>query len=125
MPTKSETSTKERHSDSRAGHVHYAAMTLDADYCVCTYGTAASNLFGFTEMSVLGKPVGIILPGLAAKLQVKSPPASLPLTDLKMEAVHADGRTFTVMVGMRQHSAHAICRHLVLVRNLHLPEETA
>jgi hypothetical protein len=100
-------------------------MTLDHEYRVCTYGDAASSLFGFSEVSVLGKPIGIILPDLAAKLKTEVQASYRPVSELKMDAIHANGNTFPVMVGMRQHNPHAICRHLVLVRNLHLPEETA
>jgi hypothetical protein len=35
-----------------------------------------------------------------------------------MEAVHADGNTFPVMVGMRQDFQQGTCRHVVLIRNL-------
>jgi hypothetical protein len=104
---------------SRRAHIPYTAMTLDANYCVCTYGDAAFGMFGYPEVSMLGKPVSRILPGLTLKLDENScKPQILPLNEVPMEAVHADGNTFPVMVGLRQDCLHGTCRHLVLVRNL-------
>lgn len=105
---------------ARRTHTPYTALTLDKDYCVCTYGDAASNLFGFPEVSILGKPVRHILPDLDSNLEAGSSKGSgrMQFSEVRMEACHADGNTFPVMVGMRQDYLHGTCRHLLLVRNL-------
>ncbi len=95
---------------NRRGYVPYTAMTLDADYCVCTYGDAAFCLFGHPEVSILGKPVSRILPALQKHKG--------QLAEIPMDAVHANGNTISVMVALRQNCLHGTCRHLVLVRNL-------
>lgn len=123
MKQKKESSNNRKRTDARTTQTDYAAMTLDHEYRVCTYGDAASSLFGFSEIAVLGKPIGIILPDLAAKLETEVQASYRPVSELKMEARHANGNTFPVMVGMRQHNPHATCRHLVLVRNLLHPDE--
>ena len=124
MKKKQEADTKRKRTDMRTIQTDYAAMTLDHKYRVCTYGDAASSLFGFSEISMLGKPIGIILPDLAAKLETEVQASYRPVSELKMDALHANGKTFPVVVGMRQHNPHATCRHLVLVRNLsHTGEE--
>lgn len=104
----------------RRPHVPYTALTLDANYCVCTYGEAASGLFGHPEVSILGKHVSNILPALSPKQEKASaqPSEQIKFSEVRMEARHADGNTFPVMVGMRQDCLHGTCRHLVLIRNL-------
>lgn len=111
---------KKQKTTTRCSYTPYTALTLDVDYCICTYGDAASNLFGYTEVSVVGKPVSQILPALADKLEKDSGKRSPPiqLNEIRMEANHADGNSFPVMVGLRQDYLHGTCRHLVLIRNL-------
>lgn len=94
----------------RRTYIPYTAMTLDADYCVCTYGDTAFSLFGYPEVSMLGKPVSSILPALDKK--------SGQFNEIPMHALHADGNTISVMVALRQDCLHGTCRHLVLIRNL-------
>jgi hypothetical protein len=111
---------KSRKFAPKRQYTAYTALTLDENYRVLTYGDAASCLFGFPEVSMLGKHVSTLLPGLACGLE-KAPgaqPAPLQFKDVPMKAVHADGNTFPVMVGLRQDYLHGSCRHLVLVRNL-------
>lgn len=85
-------------------------MTLDADYCVCTYGDTAFNLFGYPEITMLGKPVSRILPALENQTG--------QLSEMPMLAVHADGNRIPVMVALRHNCLHGTCRHLLLIRNL-------
>jgi hypothetical protein len=102
---------------TRRAYIPYTAMTLDADYRVCTYGDTAFSLFGYPEVSMLGRPVSEILPALA------KPGGGF--NEIRMEAVHADGNCIPVMVALRQDCLHGTCRHLVLIRNLedrHLPQ---
>lgn len=101
-------------------YIPYTALTLDEDYHVCTYGDAASTLFGFPEISMLGKHVSQLLPDFSlgranAPDRQSAPPQ---FKNVRMEARHADGNTFQVMVGLRQDYLHGTCRHLVLIRNL-------
>lgn len=105
---------------ARASYIPYTALTLDEDFCVCTYGDAASCLFGYPEVSMLGKPVSQILPGLEPGQNPASSHHSsrILFNEVRMEAVHADGNTFPVMVGMRQDYQQGTCRHVVLIRNL-------
>jgi hypothetical protein len=111
---------KKQKTAPRCSYTPYTALTLDADYCICTYGDAASSLFGYSEVSILGKPVSRILPALASKLKKGSEKGASPvqLNEVRMEAQHADGNAFPVMVGLRQDYLHGTCRHLVLIRNL-------
>jgi hypothetical protein len=95
---------------SRRTYIPYTAMTLDADYRVCTYGDTAFSLFGYPEISMLGKPVSRILPALEKRAG--------QFSEIPMEAVLANGNTISVMVAVRQDCLHGTCRHLVLVRNL-------
>lgn len=95
---------------ARRIHIPYTAMTLDAEYRVCTYGDTAFCLFGYPEVAILGKPVSRILPGLGKHTG--------QFSEMPMEAVHADGNTIPVMVAVRQGRLHGTCRHLVLIRNL-------
>lgn len=104
----------------RRTYTPYTALTLDENFCVCTYGDAAFSLFGHPEVAMVGKPISRILPALASKLH-KGPakqPAAVNLNEVRMDALHADGNAFPVMVGLRQDYMHGTCRHLVLVRNL-------
>ncbi len=94
----------------RRTYIPYTAMTLDANYCVCTYGDTAFSLFGYPEISMLGKPVSRILPALDKK--------SGQFNEIPMHALHADGNIISVMVALRQNCLHGTCRHLVLIRNL-------
>lgn len=98
----------------------YTALTLDEGCHIHTYGDAASNLFGFPENHMLGEPVSKILPALSAKLEELLNQTSSPirLSEVHMQAKHADGKTFPVAVGLRQDYQQGHCRHLVLVRNL-------
>ncbi|NWG76146.1 MAG: hypothetical protein HXY24_16360 [Rubrivivax sp.] len=98
----------------------YTALTLDENYRVLTYGKAAGCLFGFPEVSMLGKHVSALLPELACGSEKAPDQQSTPLQfkNVPMKAVHADGKTFPVMVGLRQDYLQGSCRHLVLVRNL-------
>jgi hypothetical protein len=101
---------------ARRIHIPYTAMTLDADYRVCTYGDTAFSLFGHSEVSMLGKPISKILPAFDNHAG--------EFNEIRMEAVHADGNCISVMVALRQDCLHGTCRHLVLIRNLedkHLP----
>ncbi len=111
---------KTRKFAAKRSYIPYTALTLDEDYRVCTYGDMASCLFGFPEVSMLGKHVSSILPALATDLGPRASRQSPPLNlkEVRMEARHADGNTFPVMVGLRQDYLHGTCRHLVLVRNL-------
>lgn len=105
----------------RRTYTPYTALTLDAEYCVCTYGDAASNLFGHHETTILGKSISQILPDLVSRLEMgsaKRPPSPIQLNEVRMDAMHADGKAFPVMVGLRQDYLHGTCRHLVLIRNL-------
>lgn len=95
---------------TRRTYIPYTAMTLDADYRVCTYGDTAFSLFGYPEVSMLGKPVSRILPALEKQCG--------QFSEVPMDAVHADGNTISVMVAIRQDCLHGTCRHLVLIRNL-------
>jgi hypothetical protein len=105
---------------TRRSYIPYTALTLDTNYCICTYGDAAFGLFGYPEVSVLGKPVSQILPQLPLKQNKDSAQqaSDIKLSEVRMEARHADGKTFPVMVGLRQDYQQGTCRHLVLVRNL-------
>jgi hypothetical protein len=105
---------------ARRTYTPYTALTLDADYCVCTYGNAAFSLFGYSEVSMLGEPVSRILPGLTQQQDdgAARQASRFQFSEVRMEARHADGNTFSVMVGMRPEYLHGTCRHLVLVRNL-------
>lgn len=104
---------------TRRPYIPYTALTLDANYCVCTYGEAASGLFGHSEVSILGKHVSNILPELTPKQdKAQAQPPQIKFSEVRMEARHADGNTFPVMVGMRQDYLHGTCRHLLLIRNL-------
>lgn len=120
MPKKAGTSVKKLQPQQQRAYIPYTAMTLDANYCVCTYGDAASSLFGYPEVSMLGKPVTHILPALAQKIQPNpaQPPVHIQLSEVRMEARHADGNTFPVMVGLRHDHRHGASRHLILIRNL-------
>lgn len=60
MPVQSVVSEKK----ARRAYIPYTALTLDADYRICTYGDAAYCLFGHPEAAMLGKPVSAIIPGL-------------------------------------------------------------
>jgi hypothetical protein len=95
---------------ARRNFIPYTAMTLDANYCVCTYGDTASSLFGYPEVIMLGKPVSRILPGL------ENPAGEL--NETRMDAILANGNSIPVMVALRQNCLHGTCRHLVLIRNL-------
>lgn len=111
---------KKQNIAPRRSYTPYTALTLDEDYCVCTYGDAASSLFGHPETSILGKHISQILPALASRMEkgsAKRPP-SIQLKEVRMDAMHADGNAFPVMVGLRQDYMHGTCRHLVLIRNL-------
>lgn len=111
---------KSRKFAPKRNYIPYTALTLDEEYCVCTYGNMACSLFGFPEAAMLGKHVGKLLPALAAGLEKGAGRDASPLCmkNVRMEALHADGSTFSVMVGLRQDHLHGSCRHLVLVRNL-------
>lgn len=106
MPEQSVISGKK----ARRSYIPYTAMTLDADYRVCTYGDTAFSLFGYPEVSMLGEPVSRILPALEKHTG--------QFSEIPMEAMHADGNTISVMVAVRQDCLHGTCRHLVLIRNL-------
>jgi hypothetical protein len=111
---------KSQKAAPRRSYTPYTALTLDADFCVCSYGDAATSLFGYAEVSIIGKPISRILPALACRLE-KSPakrPTPIRLNEVRMDAMHADGNSFPVMVGLRQDYLHGTCRHLVLIRNL-------
>lgn len=95
---------------SRRSYIPYTAMTLDANDCVCTYGDTAFSLFGYPEVSMLGKPISQILPALGRQ--------SGQFSEIPMQAMHADGNTIPVMVALRRNCLHGTCRHLVLIRNL-------
>lgn len=95
---------------NRRAYIPYTAMTLDADYRVCTYGDTAFSLFGYPEVSMLGKPVSRILPALEKHAG--------QFSETPMQAVLADGNTIPVMVALRQDCLHGTCRHLLLIRNL-------
>jgi nitrogen fixation/metabolism regulation signal transduction histidine kinase len=121
MRKQSVASRNKSRSDSRYSYIPYTALTLDTNYCVCTYGDAASGLFGYPETLMLGKHISKILPDLGAKVEEKdSTRTSAPLrfNEVRMEAKHANGNVFPVMVGLRQDYQQGTCRHLVLVRNL-------
>lgn len=104
----------------RRPYIPYTALTLDANYCVSTFGEAAANLFGHPETEILGKPVSEILPQMSnQRNQALSQDASPnQFSEVRMEAKHADGNTFQVMVGMRPDHQHGNRRHLLLIRNL-------
>lgn len=105
----------------KRSYTPYTALTLDEDYRVCTYGDAATMLFGFSEVSMLGKHVSDILPDFSHGKHADSGKQSSPppqFKNVRMQARHADGNTFPVMVGLRQDYLHGTCRHLVLIRNL-------
>jgi len=104
----------------RRAYTPYTALTLDSEYCVCTYGDAASSLFGHSEISMLGKSVSRILPELVEQHEQHSdhPSSRWEFNEVRMEAVHANGKIFPVMVGMRQDYLHGTCRRLLLIRNL-------
>lgn len=106
MPEQSVISGKK----ARRSYVPYTAMTLDADYRVCTYGDTAFSLFGYPEVSMLGESISRILPALEKHTG--------QFSEMPMEAMHADGNTIPVMVALRQDCLHGTCRHLVLIRNL-------
>lgn len=95
---------------TRRIYIPYTAMTLDANYCVCTYGDTAFFLFGHTETSMLGEPVSKILPAFGKQAG--------EFNEIRMEAIHADGNRIPVMVALRHDCLHGTCCHLVLVRNL-------
>ena len=101
---------------NRRAHVPYTAMTLDADYRVCTYGDAAFALFGYPEVSMLGKPVSRILPALHKHAG--------QINEVRMEARHADGGGIPVMVALRKNCLHGTCCHLLLIRNLGIRQQT-
>jgi hypothetical protein len=106
---------------TRRTYTPYTALTLDADYCVCTYGDAAYCLFGYPEVTMLGKHVSRILPALLPdqkKGATTQEAGHIQFSEVRMQAQHADGNTFSVMVGLRQDCLHGTCRHLVLIRNL-------
>jgi len=107
-------------SEQARAYTPYTALTLDKDCLIHTYGDAASNLFGFPENFMLGKPIGKILPALSLKLEEQLNQTSSPikLSEVRMQAKHADGKTFPVVVGLRQDYQQGCCRHLVLIRNL-------
>lgn len=104
----------------RRAYTPYTAMTLDSNYYVCTYGDAAYSLFGHEETFMLGKPVSRILPDLIQQhaQHVEPQNSRMDFSEVRMQALHANGSTFPVMVGMRQDYLHGTCRHLLLIRNL-------
>lgn len=106
MPVQSVVSEKK----ARRAYIPYTALTLDADYRICTYGDAAYCLFGHPEAAMLGKPVSAIIQGLKK--------ISDGFNEVRMEAKRADGHSIPVMVALRRDCLHGTCRHLVLVRNL-------
>ncbi len=116
-------------SDFFAGHstahVPYAAIVLDEDYRVCSYGRTASLLFGFGEVAMIGNSVSQILPKLEGKLACchEGLPACPSLTVIETEAQHASGWTFPVAVGIREHNPNGSSRVLLLVRNLVRPKK--
>ncbi len=119
MPRKPVNPSRKLHSQQPI-YTPYTALTLDESCLINTYGEAASNLFGFHENDMLGKPIGRILPALSAKLEdmIEKTASPIRLQEVHMQATHADGKTFPVSVAIRQDYQQGCCRHLVLVRNL-------
>jgi hypothetical protein len=104
--------------------VPYASMMLDEDYRVCSYSRAAFLLFGYAEVSMIGKPICGILPGLEDMFEIRPERlrSASNLMRLIMEAKHVSGKTFPVAVGLREHDPVGTYRHLLLVRNLNRQE---
>lgn len=120
MARKTGKPVKKYQTEQQRPYTPYTALTLNEDCLINTYGDAASNLFGYPAETMLGKPVGKILPALSDKLEGMLDQTSSPieLKEVRMQAQHADGKTFPVSVGLRQDYQQGYCRHLVLVRNL-------
>ena len=120
MPRKAAKPVKKFQTSQQRNYTPYTALTLDKDCLIHTYGDAASNLFGYPEATMLGESIEKILPALGATLEDKLTATSTPiqLKEVRMQAKHADGKTFPVAVGLRQDYQQGYCRHLVLVRNL-------
>ena len=110
---------KKRKSTQTKSATPYTALILDADFQVRTYGEAATEMFGFEQAHIVGRHVSQILPALGEHLgKAQSEGQEIRFTGLHMDAVRDDGKTFPVVVGIREDSQYAGHRHVVLVRNL-------
>lgn len=120
MPRKPGKPAKKFQKVQQNVYTPYTALTLNEDCLIDTYGDAASNLFGYPEDTMLGKPLDKILPALSGKLEgmLANTAEPIELKEVRMQARHADGNIFPVSVGLRQDYQQGYCRHLVLVRNL-------
>lgn len=105
---------------SQSTYTAYTALTLDEHCNIRTYGDAASNLFGFANNVMIGKPVSKILPDLSNRLKKSTvePRQPIQLKEVPMKARHANGETLPVMVALRQDYQQGDRLHLVLIRNL-------
>lgn len=105
--------------------IPYATLMVDASYCIASCGAAAATLFGYAARALIGQHISTILPGLAA-LQASTygeneRVTSVRLSKIEMDAVHADGARFPVLVSLLGEYDSQSGDRLLFVRNLIAP----
>lgn len=102
--------------------IPYATMMLDASFRIASCGAAAATLFGHAARALIGMPVSAVLPALSALSGSSSGPiersASVRVSKIEMDAVHADGARFPVLVSLLEEHDSPAQERLLFVRNL-------
>jgi hypothetical protein len=102
--------------------IPYATMMLDASFRIASCGAAAATLFGHAARALIGMPVSVVLPALSALSSSGSAdrerPVSVRMSKIEMDAVHADGAHFPVLVSVLEEHDSPSQERLLFVRNL-------
>jgi len=105
--------------------IPFATLMLDASYHIASCSVAAATLFGHAARVLIGQHISAILPGLAAlqagTYESHEGSASTRLSKIEMDAVHADGGRFPVLVSLLEEHESPSADRLLFVRNLSVP----
>lgn len=78
----------------------YAALLLDASHRICECGSAAAALFGYPVQAMIGQPVAMLLPDLAALAGMRKGRVLIQLSKVRLDGMRADGTPLRVMVSL-------------------------
>jgi PAS domain S-box-containing protein len=103
----------------------YATLLLDSSWRIASCSAAITSMFGHATSTLLGRHVSTLMPDLAeldgAKTRSPEPHASVRLSKVALDAVHADGSMFPVEISLLRDGDSGPCGWLLFIRNLASP----
>lgn len=103
----------------------YATLLLDSSWRIASCSAAITSMFGHATSALLGRHVSTLMPDLAeldsAKGRSAEPHASVRLSKVALDAIHADGNMFPVEISLLRDGDSGRCAWLLFIRNLAAP----